>query len=212
VSLRQRGTGANAMTTWDQRYAVGEYWYGVAPNEWLVSCARHIMPRGRVLSLGEGEGRNAVWLAAQGFAVQGVDGSPVAVAKAERLAAERGVGIEMRAADLAAFEPAVSAYDAVVLVFLHLPPTIRRQVHARAEAALTPGGLVILEAFTPAQLSLTSGGPRERDLLYEADLLRADFPGIDWDTLEVTTSELHEGRGHEGPASVVRGLGRRRAS
>jgi SAM-dependent methyltransferase len=200
-----------AVNIWDERYATGEYYYGLEPNEWLAACAAQFRPGGRVLSLGEGEGRNAAWLAARGHSVLGVDGSAVAVEKARRLAAERGLPFQMEVADLSTFEPEQAAWDAVILIFVHLPPALRQLVHARAQAALVPGGVLVIEAFTPGQLAFTSGGPRDRDLLYAPDVLLADFSGIAWDTFEAALIDLHEGAHHEGRAAVVRGLGRRAA-
>lgn len=199
------------MSQWDARFSAADYVYGTAPNRWLAESARRIAPGGRVLSLGEGEGRNAVWLAQQGFRVEAVDGSAVGLAKARHLAADRGVSIATTVMDLAGFRPAGEPFDAVVLVFLHLPPGLREVVHQAAEASLRPGGVLILEAFTPAQLAFASGGPRQLDMLYTAELLRRDLPGVDWEPLEEVEVDLDEGPLHQGRAAVVRGAGRRSA-
>jgi SAM-dependent methyltransferase len=193
---------------WDERFGGEGFAYGDAPNRWLEARAEDIRPGGRVLCLGEGEGRNAVWLAEQGFVVDAVDGSAVGLEKAQRLAARRGVRIETRVDDLAVYRPLPSVYDALVLVFLHLPPSIRATVHAAGASALVPGGLVILEAFTPRQLGRPSGGPHQGEMLYDAALLRGDFPGVEWQVLEEVEAELDEGPLHRGPAAVVRGVGR----
>jgi 2-polyprenyl-3-methyl-5-hydroxy-6-metoxy-1,4-benzoquinol methylase len=196
---------------WDERYSAEAFVFGTEPNRWLASQAPRIAPGGRVLCLGEGEGRNAVWLAGQGFRVEAVDGSAVGLEKARRLAAERGVAIGTTVMDLADFRPGPDPFDAVVLVFLHLPPGLREAVHRAAEASLRPAGVMIVEGFTPEQLPLTSGGPKQPDMLYTAALLRGDFAGISWDVLEESRVELDEGPGHQGPAAVVRGLGLRTA-
>jgi 2-polyprenyl-3-methyl-5-hydroxy-6-metoxy-1,4-benzoquinol methylase len=197
------------MSMWDERYAAVDLAYGAEPNRWLAAQAGKIRPGGRVLSIGEGEGRNATWLAAQGFRVDAVDGSRVGLEKAQRLAAARGVTISTSVADLATFQPEDAAYDAVVAIFVHLPPAVRAFAHAAAQAALVPGGVLVLEAFTERQLALASGGPKQRELLYSADLLRADFPRIAWEVLEEAEVVLDEGPFHQGKAAVVRGLGRR---
>jgi SAM-dependent methyltransferase len=200
------------MTTgsafWDERFGGDGFAYGTAPNRWLEAQVAAISAGGRVLCLGEGEGRNAVWLAQRGFSVVAVDASPVGLEKARRLAAERGVRIETQVADLASYRPDPGAYDGLVLVFVHLPPAIRSSAHAAATAALVPGGAVIVEAFTPRQLGRPSGGPREASLLYDASLLRADFPQVEWKILEEAEVELDEGPFHRGPSAVVRGVGR----
>jgi 2-polyprenyl-3-methyl-5-hydroxy-6-metoxy-1,4-benzoquinol methylase len=197
------------MSMWDERYAAVDLAYGAEPNRWLAEQAGKIRPGGRVLSLGEGEGRNAVWLAARGFRVDAVDGSRVGLEKAQRLAAARGVTISTSVADLASFRPEEAAYDAVVAIWVHLPPPVRAVAHAAAQAALVRGGLLVVEAFTEKQLALSSGGPKQRDMLYGPDLLRGDFPRIAWEVLEEAEVVLDEGPFHQGKAAVVRGVGRR---
>jgi SAM-dependent methyltransferase len=198
------------MISWDERYAGADHVYGVEPNGWLAAQAGRLAAGSRILSLGEGEGRNAVWLAGLGHRVEAVDGSAVGLAKAGRLARARGVTILTTLADLADHLPEPGAYDAVVLVFLHLPPALRTAVHARAGAALRTGGLLVVEAFSPGQLAFTSGGPRDPAMLYDPAMLRADLPGLDWEALREEEVELEEGPLHRGRAAVVRGLGRRR--
>ena len=197
------------MSTWDDRFAGAGFAYGTSPNRWLAAQAGRLHPAGRVLSLGEGEGRNAVWLARQGHRVEAVDGSAVGLAKAGALARDQGVALRTTVADLADYQPEAAVYDAVVLVFLHLPPALRGAVHARAEAALAPGGLMVLEAFTPRQLAFQSGGPRDAAMLYDEALVRADFPGLAWEVLQEAEVDLDEGPLHQGRAAVVHGLGRR---
>lgn len=195
------------MSQWDDRFSSPDYVYGTEPNRWLRAQSGVIRPGGRVLSLGEGEGRNAVWLAGQGFQVDAVDGSAVGLAKARRLAAERGVALRTEVADLDAYQPEAGAYDALVLIFVHLPPALRARVHAAGAAALRPGGVVIVEAFTPRQLGRGSGGPRQADLLAEVSTLRGDFPSVEWWVLEEAEVQLDEGPLHRGAAAVVRGVG-----
>ncbi len=198
------------MPSWDERYGAEEYVYGTEPSPWLMAQAPRIQPGGRVLSLGEGEGRNAVWLAQRGFSVLAVDGSSVGLAKARRLAATRGVEITTVVADLETWAPPVGGFDAVLLMYLHLPFTVRRHVHTMAWTSLRPGGIVILEAFTPRQLAYSSGGPKQVDMLYEPAVLRDDFPGVTWDVLEEIETDIDEGPLHRGRAALVRAVGERR--
>jgi len=195
-------------SVWDERFTGDGYVYGTAPNAWLEAKASLLVRGSRILSLGEGEGRNAVWLAAQGHRVTAMDGSSVGLEKARRLAATRGVELMTVVADLADYQPEAGAYDALVLIFVHLPPPLRAEVHARAQAALRPGGLLILEAFTPRQLAFSSGGPKDAALLYERDVIRRDFPWLAWDPLREEEIDLDEGPLHQGRAAVLRGLGR----
>lgn len=191
------------MSQWNDRYREPGFAYGDAPNEFLVETAPRIAPRGRVLSLGEGEGRNAVFLAQQGFTVTGVDDAEVGLAKARSLAAERGVQIETTVADLATFEFGERAWDAIVSIWCHLPPTVRARVHRECVRALAPGGLFVLEAYTPAQLAFDSGGPKTIEMLYTADLLREELAGLDVLLARECEREVHEGRYHQGPSAVV---------
>ena len=197
-----------SLAFWDERYAAPGFAYGTTPNHWLEARAGDIRPGGRVLSLGEGEGRNAVWLAEQGFSVDAVDASAVGLEKARELADRRGVRLRTLVDDLATYRPEFNAYDALVLVFVHLPPNIRSLVHAAGARALRPGGVLIIEAFTHLQLGRPSGGPRQADLLYEVATVRSDFPGVDWLVLEEAEVELDEGPFHRGTAAVVRGVGK----
>jgi len=206
--------GGFAMSAfWDQRFAEPGYKYGTQPNAWLGQQAHRLAPRSRVLLPGDGEGRNGVWLAAQGHRVLAVDSSAVGLAKAQALAAERGVVIDTLCADLADWQPAPASVDAVVLVFVHLRPALRTTVHRRLAEALVPGGLLLLEAFHPRQIGRSSGGPKEPDMLVSADTLRIDWAGR-LEEIEAWEGEvlLDEGPGHQGLAQVTRWLGRRSSS
>jgi hypothetical protein len=122
------------------------------------------------------------------------------------LAAEQGVALQTELADLTSWQPAPGAFDGVVLTFVHLPSALRRDVHQRLVRALRPGGWLILEAFTPEQLCYASGGPKDADMLYTLDDLRADFAGLHEHLAWAGEVWLDEGPGHQGPAQVVRYL------
>jgi SAM-dependent methyltransferase len=194
------------MNFWDRQYsAVEGYKYGTRPNAFLMAEAHRLPPRSRILVPGDGEGRNGVWLASQGHEVLTVDISEVGVARARALAAESGVRVDTLVADLKAWTPPAGAFDAVVLMYLHMPAAMRTAVHRNVAAALRPGGLLLLEAFHPTQLGRTSGGPKEIDLLYALEDIRADFKEV---LDEVSGEELEvlldEGPGHQGMAMVTR--------
>ena len=191
---------------WDRVYAGDDYRFGSEPNAFLAERAGAIPPGGSVLCLGDGEGRNGVWLARRGFRVTSLDQSPVAARKCAALANRFGVELEVVIGRLPEYPLPEASFDAVALIFLHLPPETRRAVHAIAVRALRPGGLVILEAFTPAQLGRPSGGPPTRERLQTAADLAQDFAGLELALLEETETELAEGDGHRGPAAVVRML------
>ncbi len=197
---------------WDACYACDDYVYGTAPNTFLRESAHHLAAGGRILVLADGEGRNGCWLAEQGFQVVTVDGSAVAVGKARRLAAERGVEAEILHADLADFDPGSEAWDGVVSIFCHLPPALRTTVHHRVTEALRPGGVMILEAYTPAQVGLGTGGPPDPVFCMSAAGLRRELEGLELLHLEELRRPVVEGRLHSGEGEVVQLVGRKPAN
>lgn len=196
---------------WDRVYEGDAYRFGLEPNAFLVARACDIAPGGAVLCIGDGEGRNGVWLARRGFKVTSLDQSPVGAHKCAELAARLGVALEVVIGRLPEHPLPAGSFDAVALIFVHLEPELRRAVHAAALRALRPGGVVILEAFNPAQLGRKSGGPPTRERLQTAADLAQDFAGLEHVVLEETETELDEGDGHRGPAAVVRLVALKRA-
>jgi len=191
---------------WNERYSQPGFAYGTDPNAFLVSIAGRI-PRGRILSLAEGEGRNAVFLASLGCAVTAVDASDVGLAKASRLAAERGVAIDTVVADLARFRIEPGSWDGIVSIFCHLPKELRAAVHRAAVEGLKRGGIFVLEAYTPRQLAFGSGGPQSAELMMTLDDLRPELAGLDFIHARELERDVVEGRFHTGRASVVQVLG-----
>jgi SAM-dependent methyltransferase len=202
---------SDAAAFWDERYRGADYAYGEAPNAFLASIA--FPPGGRALVPGDGEGRNGVFLAKLGLEVETLDLSAEGVRKARVLALSRGVKVDAKQADVLAWNWREGAYDLVALLYLHLVAPQRRLLHTRALAALKPGGRVVLEAFTPAQLEKQKagarGGPRDAALLYTADDLRVDFAGAEIERLEEAVVDLHEGALHVGSSAVVRLVAKR---
>lgn len=194
---------------WDQRYAEPGYAYGTEPNAFFASQRHLLKPGMRALAVADGEGRNGVWLAEQGLEVLSVDASAVGLAKAQALARQRGVRIRTEQADLTRWDWPQAAFDVVAAIFIHFMPEHRARMHRAMLAALVPGGVLILEAFTPRQLEYRSGGPPVREMLYTADMLRADFAPAEILLLEETLAELEEGAYHRGTAAVVRLIARR---
>jgi SAM-dependent methyltransferase len=200
---------AEPASFWDARFAEPGFAYGTEPNAFLAGRLDGLPP-GRLLLPGEGEGRNAVWAAGRGWRVEAFDASTIARDKALLLAAERGVSLEYRVGDLAELASAApGSFDAVGLVFVHLPPPARTRVHRSLVAHLRPGGVLILEGFSKHQLERGTGGPRSLELLYDAAELAEDFRDLELEELSTCDAELDEGRHHRGVASVVRLVARR---
>jgi len=188
--------------TWDERYHGADYVYGTEPNDFLRSRIGELPP-GRILCLAEGEGRNAVFLAEHGFTVTAVDQSSVGLAKAELLAAQRGVRIETVVADLADFAINPQSWDGIVSIFAHTPPPVRRHIHSEVVSGLKPGGILLLEAYRPEQLQYKTGGPPVADMMMSLELLRAELFGLEFDYAAETVRDINEGRLHTGQGAVV---------
>jgi 2-polyprenyl-3-methyl-5-hydroxy-6-metoxy-1,4-benzoquinol methylase len=175
---------ADAMrAVWDERYSEACQLWGLEPNRFLVEVAEDL-PRGRVLDLGCGQGRNSVWLATRGFEVTGLDLSPVAVEQGARFAEDVGVDVEFAAADITTWRPEGRTWDVVLLSYIHLPETGRVKVHATAVESLAPGGRVIVIAHHLDNLEHGIGGPPYPELLLTEDLLRGDFADLEIDRCE----------------------------
>jgi hypothetical protein len=198
------------MNFWDQRFAEPGFKYGLEPNAFVAQQAAQLIPGSRLLLPGDGEGRNGVWLAQQGHQVTSVDLSAVGLKKAANLAAQRGVTLSTQQVDLAHWAPEPGRFDAVMIIFTHLPDSIRQAAHRRLAHGLKPGGRMIVEVFHPEQMRYQSGGPRDVTMLYSPEQLTDDFAGLLAPELvwhgEVT---LSEGPGHQGPAVVTRWTGRK---
>jgi len=193
---------------WDERYQEPGWAYGQEPNEFL-SAEAHRIPLGEVLCLAEGEGRNAVHLAGLGYRIEAVDQSSAGLAKARALAAGRGLEIRTTQADLGEFDPGQARWQGIVSIFVHLPAPIRRQVHQRMVQALAPGGILLLEAYTPAQLAFGTGGPREPERLCSASELAEDFAGLVPLICRELQREVLEGKYHKGTGAVVQFIGKK---
>ncbi len=191
---------------WDSRFAEKGFAYGTEPNEFLVCQKHYLKPGMKALAVADGEGRNGVWLAQQGLDVLSVDQSAVGLAKARELAAQRGVSLRTEQTDLTTWKWPENEFDVVVAIFIHFPPTVRAQMHARMVAALKPGGVLILEAFTPKQLEYKTGGPQDPAMLYTMEMLRKDFVAGErlLLLLEEMITGLNEGPYHRGQSAVVR--------
>ena len=189
---------------WDERYATDDYIFGTAPNVFLASQAKLIRPGMQALAIADGEGRNGVWLAEQGVQVHAVDVSPVALAKARKLAAERSVSLNFEQLDVLAWDWPENAYDLIVAIFIQFaPPPEREHIIAGIRRALNPGGLLILQGYTPKQVEFGTGGPPHAANLYTAELLR-DWFG-DWDILHLREHEsvISEGSHHHGMSALI---------
>lgn len=191
---------------WEARYAEPGFAYGTEANAFLQS-QRHLLEAGRrALAVGDGEGRNGVWLAEQGLEVVSVDYSEAGLAKVRELAASRGVKVCTLAEDLLEWRWPHGQYDLVVSIFVHFRPEDRPRMHQAMLATVRPGGLVLLEAFHRRQLGRSSGGPPVEAMLYTQAELATDFAAGEILLMEEREVDLTEGPYHRGPAAVVRAV------
>ncbi|MFV1983831.1 MAG: cyclopropane-fatty-acyl-phospholipid synthase family protein [Thiohalomonadales bacterium] len=192
---------------WNERYASDKYLYGTDPNSFLAENLDLL--KGPVLSLSEGEGRNAVFLASHGLQVHGVDNSDVGLTKAQTLAKLRGVEIQTEVANLANYKPENNFYGSVISISAHLPSEIRSNLYPLVEQCLKLDGTILLEAYSESQLTRNTGGPKDVDMLMSIAKLEREFPNLETILIREIEREVSEGKGHSGLASVVQFIGRK---
>ena len=163
---------------WDERYAAAGQLWGAEPNRFVVEAVEDL-PRGSLLDLGCGQGRNAVWLATQGFDVTGLDLSPVAVEQAQALAEQVGVNVEFAAADITRWSPGERRWDYVLLSYIQVPPADRERLHAIAVEALAPGGTIVVVAHHLDNLESGVAGPQYPEVLFTEEMLERDFADLE---------------------------------
>ena len=195
---------------WQGRYGISDYLFGKAPNYFLASCKPLLPKSGKALAVADGEARNGVWLAEQGLDVVSIDFSEAAQGKAAALAKERGVAINLVHTDVHAWDYPPDVFDVVVEIFTQFStPAERPRKWAGMRKALKPGGLLILQGYTPKQLEYGTGGPNQIERLYTRAMLEqafGDFRDLKFVEEEV---EIHEGVAHGGMSAVIELTGRK---
>ena len=192
---------------WNKRYTDHETVYGTGPNAYFKSFIDRYPP-GEILLPAEGEGRNALYAASKGWKVDAFDFSNTGRTKALEQAAERKLSIQYELKDIASFK-ASKQYDAVALIYVHLPEELRQHFHREIYQSIKPGGLLVLEAFAKEQLQFGSGGPKDPTWLYDAPTLCQDFSFLHLISCEQKEVLLDEGPFHQGKAAVLRMTGQR---
>ena len=191
---------------WDERYSEAGFAFGTEPNDFLRDEFGRIPAGGRVLCLAEGEGRNAVFLAQNGYQVTGMDSSKVGLDKAQQLANDKGVTITTQVVDLADYEFGEQQWDGIVVMWVHLPTPLRQHIHAQIAAALKPAGVLILEAYTQQQLEMDAvGGPpaTQRDRFGSLATLQYELAELKEVVGVETQRMVSEGTRHQGLSAVV---------
>lgn len=192
---------------WDQRYAGNDCVFGTSPNLFFKEFIDARKP-GSILLPAEGEGRNAIYAARKGWTVDAFDFSEVGREKALKLAKENGVSINYWLQDISSFK-AEKQYDAVGLIYIHLPEALRRSFHQQACRSIKQGGFLVFEAYAKEQIHFDTGGPRDLTLLYDAPSICNDFSLLHIIKCAQRELELDEGKFHKGKAAVLRLIGQR---
>lgn len=189
---------------WEQRYREDGYAYGEEPNVFLKQVLDKMAP-GKILLPAEGEGRNAVYAASKGWQVDAYDFSEKAIENAKKFANQHNVSINYIHGSHSDLERYTQAYDVVGLIYAHVPNNIRQDFHRQLLSLLKPGGAFVMEAFNIKQLSNSSGGPPDINLLYELDNIREDFDEhCDLEFIQNMEESLNEGKYHVGKADFIR--------
>lgn len=190
---------------WNERYAAASgYLFGTEPAAFVKSFADRLAPGARVLCIADGEGRNSVHLAGLGMAVTAMDASDVALEKARALALARNVAVDFRLSDIAAWKWEPNRWDAVVAVFIQFAdPALRAQIFTGMQHTLAPGGVLLLHGYTPEQVAMGTGGPKDTENMYTPEMLRDAFTGLEIERLEAYRAEIHEGEGHSGQSALI---------
>ncbi|MFT6436100.1 MAG: SAM-dependent methyltransferase [Candidatus Azotimanducaceae bacterium] len=197
---------------WNDRYDGDDYFFGTEPNDFLKSVAGEIPCNAKVLCLADGEGRNGVYLAQLGHQVTSVDMSNIGLEKAEKLATVNNVSIATIQADLSEYDLGEAQWDCVVSIFFHIPPKLQQIIYPRIIRSLKPGGLLILESYTPEQLKFGTGGPPSAELMLTLELAKYAFGELEFLHAEKLERDVIEGVGHTGHAAVFQLLARKSES
>lgn len=199
---------------WDQRYSQKEYAYGETPNEYFRNQITALTP-GKMLLPADGEGRNGVFAATLGWEVDAFDISTEGKRKAELLADKHKVSIHYVIGACGELAYPENSFDAIALIYMHLPPSIMSGCHRQLVEYLKPGGVIIFEGYSKKHIEYQRtnpavGGPRDVDMLFDIAQIKRDFPSISFITLIEEEIDLQEGQYHEGKAMVIRFTGKKK--
>lgn len=197
------------MNQWDVRFASENFYYGEKPNVFFAGYLSKLKRTGKLLLPAEGEGRNAVFAAKQGWEVHAFDSSAVAMKKALAYADAQNVNLNYEHLDIAHFDSKPDSFDLIALIFVHQPEGMRQAFHHKLVKSLKKGGILLTESFAKEQINNNSGGPPDINMLYSAEILKQDFE--DLKTLKLCRENIMLEEGHHmGEAEVVRFVGQKR--
>ena len=194
---------------WETRFGAPGYLFGLEPSVFLKAQAHRLRTGGSALSVADGEGRNGVWLAEHGLDVLAIDYSPTALAKAQKLARERGVRLRTEVVDVTTWQWPAAAFDAIVAIFIAVDAADRPAFFANLKAALKPGGLLLMQSYRPEQLNYKTGGPPDAARMCTRDILQAAFGDLAELDIREHDSVLNEGTAHVGMSALIDLVGKK---
>lgn len=200
---------SNPLARWNERFSTDDYLFGEKPNQYLADKTP-LLQKGKALSIADGEGRNSVWLASQGFDVDAFDFSPVAIEKAQKLASKHKVKVNFHCSDWESFDWKPNQYDTIAGIFFQFAdPQARTQLFEKLNFSLKAGGTLIIQGYDKAQMQYKTGGPGILENLYDEALLLSSFEGYKVLDLKTYLQEVNEGPGHNGLSALICYLGQK---
>ena len=192
------------MVDWDERFSIEDYLFGAEPAQALVKLEHYLIPQGDTLVIADGEGRNSVYLASKGFKVTATDASTVANIKAKALAASQNVEVNYQVEDFFDIDWSAKQYDNIVGIFFQfIPPDKIKQVLMALRTAIKKGGTLLIHGYTPQQIELATGGPKDVSLMYNKELFEDVFESVEILVNKEYQIKLSEGSGHKGQSALI---------
>ena len=192
------------MVDWDERFSIEDYLFGAEPAQALVRLEHYLIPQGDTLVIADGEGRNSVYLASRGFRVTASDSSTVANIKAKALAASQNVEVNYQVEDFFDIDWSAKQYDNIVGIFFQfIPPDKIKQVLMALRTAIKKGGTLLIHGYTPQQIELATGGPKDVSLMYNKELFEDVFESVEILVNKEYQMQLSEGSGHKGQSALI---------
>ena len=189
---------------WNKRFSIEDYLFGADPAQALVKLEHYLIPQGDTLVIADGEGRNSVYLASRGFRVTASDSSTVANIKAKALAASQNVEVNYQVEDFFDIDWSAKQYDNIVGIFFQfIPPDKIKQVLMALRTAIKKGETLLIHGYTPQQIELATGGPKDVSLMYTKELFEDVFESVEILVNKEYQMQLGEGSGHKGQSALI---------
>tara|TARA_B100001989_G_scaffold72899_1_gene49799 strand:- start:160 stop:753 length:594 start_codon:yes stop_codon:yes gene_type:complete len=189
---------------WDERYSIDDYLFGQKPAQALLRNEEYLVPCGETLLIADGEGRNSVYLAKNGFKVTSSDSSIVAQQKAKALAACQNVKVNFKLENFFDIDWSKKQYDNIIgICFQFIPPELIEEAFMGLRSATKKGGTILIHGYTPEQIHYGTGGPKDVSLMYTEATFTHSFTNSEIHLLEKYEATISEGPGHNGKSAMI---------